>query len=458
VIFCGYLGLTQFVPAADDELYYWCWAKDLQLSYYDHPPLVGWMIAASTAAFGDTRFAVRLPACVASVTVLAVVAALSRTRALLAGIALTPPFSLGAVIVTPDTPLVLFWSLYLLWLVAAHRRLDEAGRVSVGMWAVGGLLLGLSALGKYTTGLAVPAALLSFLLSGRPWRSWLPGYVGHGVVSAVVFLPVVAFNVQRDFAPLRYQWAHAMANPDPGGWRPLGEFVGVQLLLAGTLPFVLLPWAFARWRTLAADPALRACACLYAPPLAFFLYKAARGPLEGNWALAAYIGGWPVAAAWYLTVRHSPTWRWLTAAAFLLPAGATLVATAHLIHPLPVLSPEADRVTRQAVRLAIARRAAADAVREGLPVYTPTYQWTALLRFHGADARQMDGVSRPSHFTTPARRLSDEPRALVFNEGMLPADLAPGFGPPDVLHAYPLDVRGKRVGGFLLLRYGRPAN
>src|SRR5437899_384467 len=34
-----YLALAALVPPFDDELYYWCWSRDLQLSYYDHPPM-----------------------------------------------------------------------------------------------------------------------------------------------------------------------------------------------------------------------------------------------------------------------------------------------------------------------------------------------------------------------------------------------------------------------------------
>ena len=440
---------------ADDELYYWCWAKDLQLSYYDHPPLVAWLIALSTAVFGDTLFAVRLPACVATLTAFAVVAALSRPKSLLPFVAATPLFSLGAVIVTPDTPLILFWSLYVYWLTAAHRRLDAAGTVPGWLWLVGGAVLGLSALGKYTTGLAVPAGFVSFVLARRPWRSWLPGYLGHGAVSFLVFLPVVLFNLQRDFAPLRYQWEHTMANPDPGGWDTFGEFLAVQLLLVGTTPLVLLPWTLSRWRQLAADPVARVCGCLYALPLLFFLYKAGRGPLEGNWALASYIGGWPVAAVWYARVSGSAAWRWLTAASFVVPAGAMALCLVHLARPLPLMSPKDDRVSRQAARMEIARRAAAVAKAEGLPVYAATYQWTALLRFHGADARQMDGVSRPSHFTTPPRHLQGSDRALVFNETPLPEHLAVGFGPPAVAAVYPLVVRGETVGGYVLTRYTR---
>ena len=57
---------------------------------------------------------------------------------------------------------------------------------------------------------------------------------------------------------------------------------GVQVLLFGVLPLVLLPWTWANFRTLTADPRLRAAVCLYALPFTFFLYKAARGPLEAT--------------------------------------------------------------------------------------------------------------------------------------------------------------------------------
>jgi 4-amino-4-deoxy-L-arabinose transferase-like glycosyltransferase len=55
------LGLAALVPPFDDELYYWCWSRDLQLSYYDHPPMVAYLIRLSTELFGDTILAIRLP-------------------------------------------------------------------------------------------------------------------------------------------------------------------------------------------------------------------------------------------------------------------------------------------------------------------------------------------------------------------------------------------------------------
>lgn len=105
----AYLCLAAAIPPADDELYYWCWSKTLQLSYYDHPPLSAYMIRVATELFGDSLFALRLPAVLSTLVVVAAIGWLTRPRTILPLIAVTPLFTFGSVLVTPDTPLLVFW-------------------------------------------------------------------------------------------------------------------------------------------------------------------------------------------------------------------------------------------------------------------------------------------------------------------------------------------------------------
>jgi hypothetical protein len=431
-LFVAYTSLAGHLPVLDDELYYWCWSKDLQLSYYDHPPMTALMIRASTAVFGDTVLGVRFPACVATAVVFGVIGWLTRPREVLFGTVFTPLFTFGAVMVTPDTPLLLFWSLYLAWLVVVHRRLTPddnsppADRVPSYLWLVGGVLLGCGILGKYTTGLAVPAGFVSFLLLGvGSLRWWVVGYAAHLGVAFLVSSPILIYNWRVDFAPLLYQWRHATAADEPG-LKAVGEFLGVQVLLVGTLPLVLLPWAAWRFRTLTADPRLRVCSCLYALPLAFFAWKSSRGPLEGNWALASYLAFWPIAAAWFVGLRAMNwKWRWVWVwggrLAFAAPVGCVAALGVHLVHPLPVVSVHSDRVTRQYHRFEMAAAVAEylNAHPDHPAVFTDTYQNVALLRFHGVDARQEAGVHRPSHFTQTPDRMLDHPKVLYLSNGPL---------------------------------------
>lgn len=458
-----YLALAAVLPAADDEVYYWSWARPLQFSYYDHPPLTAYLIRISTELFGNGIFGFRVAACVITVFVFAVIAHLSRPKSLLPGILLTPLFTFGAVMITPDAPLLGAWAAYLWWLVEVHRRLTPVAEEGAGdtpaplpwwMWVVGGVLLGCGVLGKYTMALAVPSGFASFFLVRHLWRRWLPGYILHGIVAFVVASPILIHNIQHDFVPLLFQWRHSMGDSRPG-LKPFGEFVGVQLLLFGTLPFFLYPWVLWSFRRLCENPRLRACACMYALPMTFFLYKSTQAPLQGNWALVMFIPFWPLAAAWYESVSRSKSWRWAVSASFIFPAVCVFGLTVLLLSPISLLPASADRVTRQ-YALNDATRQIADVIRqrgESLPVFSPTYQITAWLRFQSLDGRQIDQISRPSHYTQRPESLSDADRAYVVADHRLPPAFEEGFAEPQLIGHFPVVVHGETVRDLQLLLY-----
>ncbi|MGL4421514.1 MAG: hypothetical protein ACRCZF_12665, partial [Gemmataceae bacterium] len=348
-----------------------------------------------------------------------------------------------------------FWSAYLLWLVAAHRKLDSEGRVPLGYWLLGAILLGGGVLGKYTMALGGMAGFASFMLA-RNYRAWLPGYILHGVLAIAVASPILIFNIQNDFAPLQYQWKHSMATHAPG-FKPFGDFLGVQIVLFGTMPLALFPWVVRNARRLMQDAKARVCLCLYAMPYAFFLYKATRGPLEGNWALACYIAFWPLAAIWYEEYRQKPFWRWSAPAAFLIPAIVSTVGLLHILYPIPGLPAKHDRITRQKVKFEITQqlRDVMLARQEPLPVYCASYQMTALMRFHGVDAMQLEGVTRPSHFTQVPHRLADSERAYLIWEGIPKEGMLHNTDLIEVVASIPLEVQGQPIAYYTLLLYRR---
>jgi 4-amino-4-deoxy-L-arabinose transferase-like glycosyltransferase len=416
------------VPPFDDELYYWCWSEHLQLSYYDHPPMVAYLIRISTFVFGHSILAIRIPCIIAGLVVAGTITALSRPRDLVPAVLLSPVPTFAAVMITPDVPMLLFWSLYLVWLVKVHTRLSEGHKVPLWAWILGGILLGCGVLGKYTTGLAAVSGSLTFVALGR-WRTWIVGYVLHALTSMLVASPILFYNLACDFAPVRYQWEHAMSSSEPGILSLL-EFVGIQLVLFGSVPFIVFAWGLWRSKTLLADPRLRVCACLFLVPFAFFLYKATRSRLEGNWAFPCYLACWPLAAELYRRVKEQVICRRLTALAFALPLGTSLFFAIHSIVPIPFTPVNGDRPTRQWAKLEIAKAIADDLHSVGYngPVYAPTYQWVSLLRWYGVDARQNDGGSRPSHFTSQPTDPIDPRAFVVFLEVGEEKPKSPAYG------------------------------
>lgn len=444
--------LASYLPPAEDELYYWCWSQELQLSYYDHPPLCAYMVWLSSALLGDTLLGVRLFACLGALVVLVAVGQLTGRR-MLGWLFATPVFLFGAILLTPDTPLLIFWSLYAVWLVQINRRLETDAGQPWSLWLLGGLLLGLGLLGKYTMALAVPCVALSLARPGL-WRRAVPGFALHLALAGVLTLPVLIYNYRLDFVPIRFQWAHASGNDKPAPWYGVFEYLGVQGLLVGLLPVVVWLWAVRHTPRLWADARLRACWCLFVVPYAFFLYKACGKRLEANWPLACYLTCWPLALALVDSIRSAAWRRTLLVAGFAPAAVVSVLLVCHLITPIG-LSPRQDRLTRLYAQYQMVQRAAADMHARGVElVYGMTPQWTSYLRFAGMRAEQVPLGTRPSHFTV-GRPTHTADVIFVFADCHLPACYADVYGNAQILADYPLVVRGQTLTRYYLTRYER---
>ena len=61
VLLAGKLALLVFVHPFMDEAYYAMWGQHPALSYFDHPPLIGWTQGLSAAIFGWNQLGLRVP-------------------------------------------------------------------------------------------------------------------------------------------------------------------------------------------------------------------------------------------------------------------------------------------------------------------------------------------------------------------------------------------------------------
>ncbi len=339
------LVLSAFADLHPDEAYFWRWSGELAWGYFDQPPMVAWLIAASRALLGDLfgggAFAVRLPASVCSVGAMALVYATAREhtthgRALAAaGLVLaTPLVFVGGVVTTPDAPLSLAWAafLYAATRAAAPRdgRNPPADRWRLP-WVVLGVIAALGLLSKLTMLLAPLGLALWWLLRSR---RWLAGPAVATAVALVLLAPWLAWNLDHGFAPFVWEMSHGLS---PQGGNPairLAEFLGGQAGLVGPVLIVAAAvfWARALWRR--DNPVAMLWTALSLPVLAAFGLASLSAPSAANWPAMAYPA---VACGLALTAS------WRTLAACLVTGGLlAAVATAHVIHPLPWVPPRLD--------------------------------------------------------------------------------------------------------------------
>jgi 4-amino-4-deoxy-L-arabinose transferase-like glycosyltransferase len=320
------LAVAATTPVAPDEAYYWVWSRALAAGYPDHPPMVALWVRAGTALAGDTPLGIRLvgPLSVAVASLLLADAAdrlLPGRRAGLMAAALlnaTLLLGVGAVIMTPDTPLLFFWTCCL-WALA---RLLHGG--SAAWWPAVGLFAGLALASKYSAAflwlgialwlLATPSVRGQLL---RP-AVWLGALLG-----AAVFLPVVLWNAEHGWASFARQGGRVAEWHPTSALRFIGELIGGQIGLVTPLVFVLFSAGVARavrlaWRT--RDPVWTLLAALTLPAALAFTQHAFGDRVQGNWPAIIY-----PAAAIAAAALPGRTWQRLQGPALALGFAITLI-------------------------------------------------------------------------------------------------------------------------------------
>ncbi len=413
-----------------DEAYYWQWGRHLAWGYYDHPPLVAWLIAA---------LGIRPTALLCGAGTVAAVWGLARDvygnrEAAWRAAALwsvVPAGLLAGVWATPDTPLLLCWVLAL-WALYRER------------WVLAGLACGLALLSKYP-GVLLAAAFVAAALRARrlPAGAWLTALLG-----VLLFLPVVLWNARQDWVGFAFQLEHGLGGT--GGWRTFGEFLAGQLALGGAVLFPLT--AVYVLRGPREQFLLRAAA---AAPLLLFGYAALRTRGEANWPAAAYLS----ACVGLAGMRPG----WFRAAA-LANLAVVLAVGSHLLFPVLRFQRDVPLARThgwaELSRLGEPSRLFPGLTREEVAVvYAPSYQLASEVAYYARLPTDTAGQARRSQYDLwpePALALGRD--ALWLSEDPPPDELAARFSSVEGPVVLPAEFRGRRLHTFFVwwLRDAKP--
>lgn len=294
--------LGGLVGLGDDEAYYWDWSRNLQLSYYDHPGMVAWLIKASCTLFGQNAFAVRLPfiLCNSLATLFLALLALDQFNlrtAIWAALLHTfvPLYAIGGMMAVPDAPMGMFWALaawiswriFSLTLTAGLFNSDE--RIPFLNWCVLGIVVGLGILSKYTFVL-LPASLLLFMLTDHRFRRLflVPGFGAAFLIAVVAGFPILIWNAQNGWASFAF---HLSERQHGGGGMQLARWVqfwGSQLAYYSPLIFLLNLLALLVSLIRSREPQWKFLFWLSAPTLALFTMQALFAEFKPHWTAPAH--------------------------------------------------------------------------------------------------------------------------------------------------------------------------
>ena len=277
-----------------DETYYWLWSQHPALSYYDHPPMVSWLIRLGTGLFGHSAFGVRSMAILATLLTAFLVYGIAlilfddrRIAALsMLWFAVMPHTAFFSVIIFPDTPALLFWTLA----CYALARLWRSGEGR--WWYLAGLALGLTLLSKYT-GLFLAGGVGAWVLCSRQMRGWLkrPQPYLAALIALAVFSPVVLWNAEHGWVSFAKQFGRVLDHSPEAGIVNVGAFLGVQAAFVSPLIFLfaLAGSGVALWRGLRGKEAnWLLLGMTAAPTILFFIVHALTDKVLAQWPSAAY--------------------------------------------------------------------------------------------------------------------------------------------------------------------------
>ncbi len=216
-----------------DEAYYWYYAQQPAFGYFDHPPMVAWMIWLGTLLF-DNELGVRLVSCLLGVgTLLLVWSLISHPRK----DSYVREFFVWALSITllqaygflslPDTPLLFFTALFL-WL---YRRFLE--RPNAGIAILLGVCMAALMYSKYHA-----ALVILFVLASRPALlkdrlAWLAL-----AVSLLCYLPHLHWLYQNDFVSVKFHLFERPNQPYDFAKFTLGFLLNMMALFGLTFPWV----------------------------------------------------------------------------------------------------------------------------------------------------------------------------------------------------------------------------
>lgn len=199
------------LPFSADEAHYALYGSFLDWSYFDHPPMVGWLQSIALF-FSSSEFSLRvLPIILSGLSLFLLfklakkdfdenVGLLTLLLFISAPILQILPFGM-----IPETPLILA-GLLNIWIL---KRIQVNQGQQVKDWIILGLILGAAGLSKYT---GITLALSTFIVlylqfNGRLFNQ--SGLYIAGIIAAICIFPVLYWNIQHDWISFLYQLNHS---------------------------------------------------------------------------------------------------------------------------------------------------------------------------------------------------------------------------------------------------------
>ena len=356
--------LAALFPVFGDEAYYYIWSLHPQLSYFDHPPMVSWLIYLTHLVLPpghslSLRFAFILLSYLTSLVWLKILKEKNFSPAtqlwFFILIFLNPLLGIGSIVATPDVPLVFFWSLsYLFFIKILNTK-------SLFEYAALGVFLGLGFCSKYHIVIFVFSGLIYLVLTQK-YKVLRAGGVALTVFfGAALSLPVIIWNMQNQWSSFLFQINHGFGE-DGFSWSwPLGYVFAQLIIINPVYAIELFKKIFHVFKTQSDAETDRVFSL---SQLGFFLSSSFKSVVEGNWPLTSHL--------------HSLAYVATQASKKVLYGGVAFSVFFYLLIGIFFLHPASEKVRKNLINSAQLEDLY-PLIENYKPLYGPSYQVSSLI-------------------------------------------------------------------------------
>ena len=305
----------------DDEAYYWVYAQFPEWGYFDHPPMVAWLIKLGiTILPGElgVRFFIVI-AGVFTVRLLELLIAPRQKALFFAMVLQMAILQIGGILAVPDIPLLFFTVTFF---IAFHHYAFQQGWKEILFLSI---VIALLLYSKYHGILIILFTLFSQIRLLRKPQTWVVV-----VLSFLLFYPHIHWQIVHGLPPINYHLFERLSPPYRISFTL--DYLAGQFLIAGPLIGWLIIWAAISYKP--QNPVEKAMFWSMLGTYTLFFFSSFSSRTEANWTVPLIA---PLLLLSYRYVsQHEQLQRWVFR---LLPFSLMLIlmVRVHLLFDIPFL-------------------------------------------------------------------------------------------------------------------------
>ncbi len=264
---------------AHDEAYYWLYSRHMEWGFFDHPPMIAFLIKIGTL-FSNDELAVRIfPVILGTLSILMLyflIPDVSKEISLFIALSLSVVIiqsHVGGLLAIPDLPLVFF---FLLFLVLYKNYLEKDTVILALLLGITGACMLYS---KYHGILVLFFMLISNVKIMSRRSFWI-----IPVIISVLMLPHLLWQIRNGFPTFEY---HLIGRSRSYSVQHTINYVLSQILIAG--PFVSIILIFHGFKRKSANLFEKSLKYIMIGFFSFFFLSSFKGHVEAHWTAIAFV-------------------------------------------------------------------------------------------------------------------------------------------------------------------------